>query len=111
MKTNVNKVELVGFAGMDAELVEINKNVSKASFSLATSEGYKNKTGEWTNSTSWHRIVVWNEKAKKAAQEIKKGNRVSITGKLNSRTYQTNSGEKRYITEVIATEFEILPKE
>jgi len=111
MKTNMNKVELVGYAGMDAELVKINKNVSKVNFSLATSEGYKTKTGDWVNTTTWHRIILWNDKAKKAADEIKKGSKISIVGKLNYRTYETNSGEKRSITEVVAYDFEILPRE
>lgn len=111
MKTNVNKVELVGYAGTDAELIAINKNVSKVNFSLATSEGYKTKAGDWVNTTSWHRVILWNEKAKKAAEEVKKGSRISVVGKLSYRTFESNSGEKRTVTEVIAYDFEVFPKE
>ncbi len=110
MKTNVNKVELVGFAGNDAECKEINQNVKLGFFSLATSESYRTKDGEWASNTSWHRIVLWNENATKAAEEIKKGSRVSLSGKLNYRTYQTNNGEKRMATEIIVNQFEVLPK-
>jgi single-strand DNA-binding protein len=111
MKTNVNKVELVGFAGKDAEIREIKKGVKLVSFSLATSEGYRGKNGDWVDNTTWHQVVMWNEMAEKANEEIKKGSRVSLTGKLNYRTYETQSGEKRYVTEIVAHEFEIIPKE
>ncbi len=111
MKTNTNKVELSGFAGRDAEVKEIKNGMSLASFSLATSDGYRGKNGDWVNNTSWHNIVLWNEMARKAGVEIKKGVRVCVTGKINYRTYETQSGEKRYITEIIAHEFEVIPKE
>jgi len=110
MKTNINKVELVGFAGMDAEVRNIKDNMQQASFSLATSESFKNKNGEWVNTTTWHRIVLWNENAKKAAELVKKGARVSLSGKLNYRTYETDKGEKRLIVEIVANALEVLPK-
>ncbi len=110
MKANVNKVELVGFAGQDAESKDIKNNMKIGFFSLATSESYRTKTGEWASNTSWHRIVLWNENATKATEEVRKGSRVSLTGKLNYRTYETKSGEKRTIAEVIATSFEVLPR-
>ncbi len=111
MKTNTNKVELVGYAGRDAELREIKKGVSLANFSLATSESYRDKNGEWKSNTSWHRIVLWNDNAKKATKEVKKGALVSLSGKLNYRTYETQSGDKRSITEIVAYDFEIIPRE
>ncbi len=110
MKTNVNKVELVGFAGNNAECKEIKDDMKIGYFSLATSENYRSKNGEWASNTSWHRIVLWNENATKASEEVKKGTRVSLTGKLNYRTYETDSGEKRTVAEVIASSFEVLPK-
>jgi single-strand DNA-binding protein len=111
MKTNVNKVELVGFAGRDAEVKEIKKGIKLANFSLATSDGYRGKNGDWVDNTSWHNIVFWNDLADKAGDEIKKGSRVSLIGKINYRTYETQSGEKRNVTEIVATEFEIIPRE
>jgi len=110
MKTNINKVELVGFAGMDVEVQDLKNNLKKANFSLATREGFKNKDGEWINTTSWHRIVLWNDNAKKAAELVKKGSRVSLSGKLNYRTYETDKGDKRLIVEIVTSVFEVLPK-
>jgi single-strand DNA-binding protein len=111
MKTNMNKVELIGYAGKDAELKEIKNGIKLANFSLATSDGYRGKNGDWVDNTTWHYIVLWNDMAKKAAEEVKKGSKVSVTGKLNYRTYETQSGEKRYITEIVASELQIIPKE
>ena len=111
MKTNMNKVELIGFAGMDPEVREISKNAKIAQFSLATSEGYRDKAGAWVNNTTWHRIVMWNGNADKAVDEISKGAKVNIIGKIQYRAYETASGEKRYITEIVATEYKVLPKE
>ena len=108
MKTNINKVELVGFAGMNAEVKEIKNGMKIARFSLATSEGYKNKTGEWVNSTTWHNIVLWNDSAEKAAETVKKGARISLTGKINYRNYENKAGEKRNTVEIVASEFEVL---
>ena len=108
MKTNLNKVELVGFAGMNAEVKEIKKGVKVANFRLATSEGYKNKTGEWVNSTTWHNIVLWNGSAEKAAETVKKGARISLTGKISYRNYESKTGEKRNIVEIVANSLELV---
>jgi len=108
MKTNLNKVELIGFAGTDAEVKEIKKGVKMGRFSLATSEGYKNAKGEWVNTTTWHKIVLWNDNAQKAAETVKKGSRVSLTGKLNYRSYETQTGEKKYLVEIVANSIEIV---
>ena len=111
MKTNINKVELLGFAGKDAEVREIKDGVKLARFSLATTEGYQTKTGEWINSTTWHQITLWNANAEKAAELVKKGLQVSLTGKIKNRTYETSTGEKKYVTEIEARELEIIPKD
>jgi len=111
MKTNMNKVELVGYAGRDVEVKEVRKGINLASFSLATSENYRDKSGEWVSNTSWHNIVMWNDIAKKAGEEIRKGSQVSLTGKLSYRNYETKGGEKRYVAEIVATEFQVVPKE
>jgi len=111
MKTNINKVELAGYAGRDAEVREIKSGISLASFSLATSENYRDKNGDWVSNTSWHNIIMWNDVARKAAEEIRKGTHVSLTGKINYRNYETKTGEKRYVTEIIVNEFSVIPKE
>lgn len=111
MKTNQNKVELTGYVGRDAEIRELKKGIKIANFSLATSEGYRNKNGDWVDNTTWHRIVLWNDAATKAAAEIKKGIKVSLSGKLSYRDYENSKGEKVSVVEIVANDFEIIPKE
>ena len=110
MKTNVNKVELTGFAGMDAEVKEIRKGVKVANFRLATSEGYKNSNGEWVNSTSWHTIVLWNDMAKKAADIVKKGARLCVVGKISYKNYQNKEGQSRLAVDIMANNIELIEK-
>jgi single-strand DNA-binding protein len=109
MKTNINKIELTGFAGTDAELKDINNGKSMARFRMATSRGYKDRNDEWVNTTSWHNVVLWNKSAVKAAEAVKKGSRLSVTGRINYRNYETTDGQKRYTVEIVADTFEVLP--
>ncbi len=108
MKTNVNKVELVGFAGMDAEVKEVREGMKVARFSLATRESFKNKNGEWVSTTTWHRIVLWNNNADLAAATVKKGARVSVTGKINKKSYQTEKGDTRHVFEILAQNLTVM---
>jgi len=108
MKTNLNKVELIGFAGMDIKIQEFKKGSKVARFSLGTSEGFKNKLGEWVNATAWHRIVLWNENADKAEKAVKRGLPISITGRLCCRFYESQNGEKRMIVEILADNLEMV---
>ena len=109
METSVNKVELLGFVGKDAEVTALKNNGKVARFSLATNENYQTKSGEWVKETTWHNIVVWNKTAELAEQQIKKGTRVSITGKIVNRNYDDKEGKKHYITEIQALSFEVQP--
>lgn len=108
MKTNVNKVELVGFAGMDAEVKEVREGMRVARFSLATQESYKNKNGEWASTTTWHKIVLWNNNADIAAASVKKGVCVSVTGKINRRSYLTENGDTRFTFEILANNVTVM---
>jgi single-strand DNA-binding protein len=101
--TIMNKVELVGFAGMDPEVKAIGKESKLASFSLATSESYK-KDDEWVRITQWHRLVGWNKLADQISDLVKKGKKLSVSGKLTYRTYEDKKGVKRKETEIIVTE-------
>jgi len=102
MKTHVNKVELEGYAGMDAEVREIRKGMRVARFSLATQNSYKNKEGDWVSTTTWHRIVLWNDNADIAARAVRKGSRVSVVGSINHKMYENDKGEKRFSVEILA---------
>jgi single-strand DNA-binding protein len=99
MKSLRNSVQLIGNIGKDPEVKSFDKN-KKASFSIATNETYKNQKGEKVEETQWHNVVVWGKLADVVEKYLKKGNEVAIEGKLVHRSYETASGEKRYITEI-----------
>lgn len=95
-----NSVKLIGRLGKDPEVKTFENGRKKTSFSLATNESYENQKGEKVQDTQWHNLVMWGSLADVAGQHLKKGSEVAIEGKLVHRVYQTDKGEKRYITEV-----------
>lgn len=99
MKSLRNSVQLIGNIGKDPEVKSFEKN-KKASFSIATNETYKNQKGEKIKETQWHNVVVWGKLADIVEKYLKKGNEVAIEGKLVHRSYETATGEKRFITEI-----------
>jgi len=92
-------VQLIGRLGKDPEVKTFNKS-KKASFSIATTDTYKNQKGEKVEDTQWHNIVIWGNLADVAEKYLKKGAEVCVEGKLVHRTYETTQGEKRYLTEI-----------
>ena len=74
--------------------------------SLATDESYKNAKDEWVKNTTWHNIAYWRNKKDEPIDFLKKGNLISVPGKLNIRKYTDKQGQNRYITEVIAQNLE-----
>lgn len=97
----MNKVILIGRLGKDAETKEIN-NQNLITFSLATSETYKDKNGEKVEATEWHNVAYWS-KSKKITEYLKKGILVSIEGKI-----KTTKKEDKYYTNIQANDIEIL---
>lgn len=104
----VNKVILVGNLGKDPEVRHLDNGRAVANFSLATSETYKNKQGERVTNTEWHNIVLWSPLAEIAEKFLKKGNQVYIEGKLTTRSWDDQEGNKRYTTEVVGREMTLL---
>jgi len=96
----INKVILVGHVGRDPEIRHLDNNLTVARFSLATSETYKNKSGEKITNTEWHNIVLWRGLAEVAEKYVKKGSLVWIEGKIRNRTWDDKDGNKRYTTEI-----------
>ena len=99
MKSLRNSVQLIGRLGKDPEVKTFGEKM-KASFSLATSDSYKNQKGEKIQDTQWHNVVIWGKLAGVAEKYLKKGNEVAVEGKLVHRSFETTEGEKRYITEI-----------
>ena len=102
----VNKVILVGNLGKDPE-VRQTQNSMVANFSLATSETFM-KDGEKKTVTEWHNIVIWGKQAEIADKYLKKGSKVYIEGKLQTRSWDDKDGNKRYTTEVNVQRFQML---
>ena len=106
----VNKVILIGNVGKDPEVRYIDNDVPVAHFPLATSETYRNRDGEKVTQTEWHNIVLWRGLAKVAENYVKKGHALYIEGKIRSRSYEDKDGNKRYITEIVADNMQMLTK-
>ena len=102
-----NKVILVGRVGQDPEVRHLENGNQVANFSLATNEYYKNRNGERVNDTDWHNIVAWGKIAEIVEMFVTKGTPLYVVGKLKTRSWESDNG-KRYITEVIINELEML---
>ncbi len=103
MSGSVNKVILVGNVGRDPEVRRLNSGEPVASFSVATSETWRDKaSGERKERTEWHNVVIFNENlAKIAEQYLKKGSKVYLEGQLQTRKYTDKNGAERQTTEVV----------
>ena len=100
----VNKVILVGNLGKDPEIKTLDNGTKLASFTIATTESYKDKISDkYKDATEWHRIVAWRWLADLTEKNLKKGSKVYIEGKLSTRSYE-QEGVQKYTTEIIARE-------
>ncbi len=105
---SVNKVLLIGRLGADPELRYTADGVPVATFNIATSETFKDRTGTKQERTEWHRVVAWRKLGEIAGEYLKKGKLVYIEGKIQSREYEAKDGTKRKTFEIIASEMKML---
>ena len=108
MAFSLNRIMLIGNLGKDAETRFTTTNVSVTTFTMATSNSYKGKDGNWINETTWHNIVGYNL-SDYFKENLKKGKKFYVEGRLNKRDYTDKEGIKRYSTEVVAEK--IIPLE
>lgn len=109
MARGVNKVILVGNLGQDPEVRYSPNGGAIANISVATTESWKDKnTGEQVDKTEWHRVVFFRRLAEIAGEYLKKGSKVYIEGKLQTRKWQDKNGQDRYTTEIVANEMQML---
>ena len=103
----VNKVILVGNLGKDPKVSTLNSGDKVVSFTLATSESWKDKnTGERREKTEWHNVVVYNENIGRVVEQYcKKGSQVYLEGQIQTRKYNDQSGAEKYITEIVLQRF------
>ena len=107
MAGSVNKVILIGYLGADPEIRRLNSGDQVANFRIATSESWRDRnTGELQQRTEWHSIVIFNENLVKIADEyLKKGTRIYIEGKLQTRKWQDQNGIDRYTSEIVLQKY------
>ena len=111
MNGSVNKVILIGNLGRDPEIKKLENGATLASFSIATSESYKDKvSGKKIETTDWHDVVLWRGLAELAEKFLKKGMKIYVEGRLKKRSWQDREGNTRYNVEVIGDEMTILSK-
>ena len=105
---SVNKVILVGRLGKDPETRYMTNGEAVTNATLATSENWKDKSGEKQEKTEWHNLVFYRRLAEIAGEYLKKGSQVYVEGKLQTRKWQTKEGQDRYTTEIIVNEMQML---
>ena len=107
--SGVNKVILVGRLGADPEVRYTPSGATLANFNIATSDEWKDKeTGEKQERTEWHRIVAWRRLGEICGEYLHKGSQVYIEGKLQTRSWEDRDGNKRYTTEIVAQNMQML---
>jgi single-strand DNA-binding protein len=107
----VNKVILVGNLGKDPEMRYTPNGVPVCSFPMATSDSYKDRnSGERVTQTEWHNIVIWRGMAETAEKYLRKGSQVFIEGKIRTRSWDDQQGQKRYTTEIVADVMQLLDR-
>ena len=111
MARSINQVTLLGHLGKDPELKNVGSGGNShqmARTSLATSETWINGKNEKVEQTEWHNLVFWNKRAEIAEKYLSKGSKIHVTGKITTRSWETDQGEKKYITEIVVLDFIML---
>jgi len=104
----LNKVMLIGNAGRDAELRYTANGTAQAQFSLAVNSRRRGQSGDWEDQTEWFNIVLWAEQAERLSQYITKGKQLYVEGRLQTRSWDDDQGQRRYRTEVIGQTIQFL---
>lgn len=105
---SVNKAILIGRLGKDPELRYTPGGKAVASFSLATNERWTGQDGQRNESTTWHNIVAWGKQAEVMKEYLAKGREVYIEGRIDNRSYEDKEGNKKYISEIVVTNFQLI---
>lgn len=109
MSTLRNQVQLIGNVGNDPETTNFESGKKVVRFSLATNEYYR-KDGEKIQQTDWHQLVAWGKQAELVENYVSKGKEIAVKGKLTYRSYEAETGDKKYVTEVVISEVLLLGK-
>ena len=107
----INKVILIGNVGQDPEVRytgDASNGAKVATVRLATSERYKDRNGNLQEHTEWHSVVLWRNQADVVEKYVKKGSQIYVEGKLRTRSWEDQNGNKRYVTEIVADTLQLL---
>lgn len=104
----VNKVILVGNVGADPEVKYLDGGIAVANIRLATTENYRDKSGERISQTEWHNVIFWRGLAETVEKYVKKGMKLYIEGRIRTRSWDDQNGVKRYTTEIFADNMQML---
>lgn len=108
MARGVNKVILIGNLGGDPEVRYTPGGAAVANVTLATNESWNDKDGQRQERTEWHRLVFWSKLAEIVGQYLKKGSKIYVEGRLQTRSWDDQSGQKKYTTEIVVTDMQML---
>jgi single-strand DNA-binding protein len=103
-----NKVQLIGNLGMNPEIKTLDGGRKLAKMTIATNETYKNAQGERITETQWHNLVAWGKTAEIIEKYLKKGSEIAIEGKLTNNAYTDKEGVKRYFSEILVNELQMI---
>jgi len=101
---SLNKAMIIGNLGRDPEMRYTPSGQAVTQFTVAVNRNWKDPNGEWKEETEWFRVVVWGQQAERAAEHLRKGNKVYIEGRLQTRQWEDQTGAKRYTTELVANQ-------
>jgi single-strand DNA-binding protein len=108
MARGLNKVMLIGNLGGDPEIKYSPNGTAIANIKLATNERRKNREGEWEDATEWHRIVMLGKQAETCKDYLKKGSKIYLEGKIQTRSWEDQNGKRQYMTEILGQSFIML---
>ena len=106
----LNKVMLIGNVGKDPEIRHLENDVAVVTLPIATTERFKDRSGTVKEQTEWHNVVFWRNLAEIVEKHVRKGSQVFIEGRLRTRNWEDQSGQKRYVTEIVADTMRLLGK-
>lgn len=110
MAASINHVYLLGNVGDNPKISDIGQDRKAAQINIATTNRYKDSAGNWKDVPEWHKLVAFGPHATVIEKYVRKGTQIAIIGRLRTRDYNTQQGEKRYVTEVVIENLQLLGK-
>ncbi len=107
---SLNKCMIIGNLGRDPEMRYTPSGQAVTQFTVATNRNFRDAQGEWQSETEWFRVVVWGQQAERTAERLRKGHKVYVEGRIQTRQWEDQTGNKRYTTELVANQVSSLEK-